>query len=732
MALDENGSHTPRMPIGVSLPRRIARLGELAYNLWWTWRPDGQQVFRRIDPQQWEDCYHNPVDFLRSAKRPQLNAVTHDSAYLELYDQVMAAFDAYMAAEVTWVGRHHPEMAGQTIAYFSSEFGLHESLPLYAGGLGVLSGDHIKEASDLGLPMIGVGFLYTLGYFVQHITEDGWQEAIQERLAFDELPVTPMVDSQGQPIKVSVALPGREVFARIWRVQAGRVPVYLLDSDVEPNSAADRELTSRLYTSDLELRLSQEMILGLGGVRALTALGFQPAVWHMNEGHSAFVVVERLAEAIAAGLPREAAAEQVRASTAFTTHTPVPAGNDEFPLWLIDKYFAAHWPRLGMSRDEFVALGLHRHAWGETFSMPVLALQFARYRNGVSELHGQVSRRLWHFLWPEAAEERVPIGHITNGVHTGTWLARRMRALFDRNLPADWEARLDDQAVWQALDDVPTEELWAVRRVLKRRLLNYIRDRARAQWRTNRVHPVQVVAAGVLLDPDVLTIGFARRFATYKRADLMFRDWERLLRIVHARGRPVQFIFAGKAHPADEPGKHLIQEIYRRIKTAEAGGRLVFLEDYDIQLARYLIQGVDVWLNTPRRTQEASGTSGQKAALNGVLNFSVLDGWWREGFNGSNGWAIGDDQPHDDPAVQDAADAASFYDVLENQIVPLYYNGLDYRAGNGGPADWVGRIKESIRTLAPTFSTRRMLKEYVEQVYLPAVEAEIHAEGMQP
>lgn len=718
MALDENGNGAGFMPIGLTLPRRIARLGELAYNLWWTWNPEAQRVFHSIDPQQWEDSYHNPVDFLRAVKRQQLNAVTYDRHYLDLYDRVFNTFDQYIKANHTWTAKRHPEFQGKTIAYFSSEFGLHESLPIYAGGLGVLSGDHVKEASDLGLPMVGVGFLYTLGYFSQHITEDGWQEAVYNRLVFDDLPVLPVTDEQGLPVKIDLTLPGRQVFARIWKIQVGRVPLYLLDTDVEPNSASDRELTSRLYISDLELRISQQMILGIGGVRALRRLGIHPGAWHMNEGHSAFVGLERLSEMVEAGVTHGAAVEDIKATTVFTTHTPVPAGNDEFPLWLTDKYFAAYWPTLGLARDEFNRLGLHHNAWGDTFSMPVLAIKLSDHRNGVSELHGQVSRRLWQFLYPGTPEDRVPIGHITNGVHTLSWLARRLRNLFNRHLPEDWEARLDDPEVWRRLDDIPDADLWAARLHLKRKLSAYIRDRARDQWLYDGVHPVQVVAAGVLLDPYALTIGFARRFATYKRANLILRDVERLLRIVHSRGRPVQFIFAGKAHPADEPGKLLIQEVYRRIKTAETAGRLVFLEDYDMNLARYLVQGVDVWLNTPRRPLEASGTSGEKAAINGVLNFSVMDGWWREGYDGTNGWAIGDDRSFDNPEAQDAADAESLYDTLENQIVPLFY---DERSADGLPNEWIHRMKNSIRTLAPLFSTRRMLKEYVEQMYVPAL-----------
>ncbi len=700
-----------------SLPRRIRRLGELAYNLWWTWKPDAQRLFRRIDHDLWERTYHNPVQFLRQVERANLNAVAQDRNYLDFYDRIFRMYDQYMRAEETWFLREHPNHINNPIAYFSTEFGLHETLPIYAGGLGVLSGDHLKEASDLGLPLVAVGFLYTRGYFSQHITEDGWQEARFKRLHFEDMPIMPILDEEDAPLTVSVELPGRDVLARLWEIHVGRVPLYLLDTDVEGNSAEDRELTSRLYNSDLEARISQEIILGIGGVRALRNLGYNPTVWHMNEGHSAFMGLERCREMVAAGHSFETAQEKVHQSTIFTTHTPVPAGSDEFPLWLIDKYFSHLWPELGLKRDQFINLARREMSWGETFSMPLLAFRFAKRRNGVSELHGQVARKMWNFLWPDLREEDVPISYVTNGIHTGTWLARRLDHLFRRYLGRDWMEHLDDPDLWEDVENIPDEDLWVVRRHLKRKLVFYMRDRAREQWLRDGVHPVQVIASGVLLDPYALTIGFARRFATYKRAGLILRDLDRLLELINRPNRPVQIIFAGKAHPNDNPGKMLIQEVYRSVKQAENGGRLVFLEDYDMNLARYLVQGVDVWLNTPRRPNEASGTSGEKAALNGVLNFSVLDGWWREGYNGMNGWAIGDEHDYDDPDVQDQKDIESLYDILENEIIPLYYD----RSEGNLPREWIARMKASIRTLGPQFSMRRMIKEYAEQLYLPAM-----------
>jgi starch phosphorylase len=456
----------------------------------------------------------------------------------------------------------------------------------------------------------------------------------------------------------------------------------------------------------------------VGGVRALRALGYNPAVWHLNEGHSAFLILERARELVAAGRTFEQAAERIRASTVFTSHTPVPAGHDEFPVWMIDKYFSAFWPQLGLGREQFLELALRRDPWGDNFSLPILAIRMSGQVNGVSELHAQVARKMWSFLWPKRAVDEVPIAHITNGIHVSTWLARRMRDLYAHHLRPGWEEALDDPAVWEAVEDIPDEALWAVRRHLKRKLAAYIRERARRQWRSGRVHPVQVIASGVLLDPYALTIGFARRFATYKRANLILSDLDRLLKILNRPGMPVQVIFAGKAHPADEPGKDLIQQVYRQVKRSEDAGRLVFLEDYDMKLARYLLQGVDVWLNTPRRPNEASGTSGQKAAVNGVLNFSVLDGWWREGFNGRNGWAIGEDRDDDNPHEQDARDAESLYLTLEEQIVPLFYSE---RTMDLVPRAWLGRVKESIRTLAPRFNIRRVIKEYIAEMYLPSL-----------
>ncbi len=706
-----------KIPNHFDLPRRINRLGELAYNLWWTWQPEAQRLFARMDYDLWERLSHNPIRLLRELERSILNVAAQDKDYLERYDRVFKAYDEYLKKKDTWSQLAHPELTNQPIAYFSMEYGLHETLPIYSGGLGVLAGDHLKEASDLGLPLAAVGIMYGQGYFSQRITEDGWQEAVNNPMNFNDLPVLPVIDEDGQPVLVDVEMPDRLISLRIWEVRVGRVPLYLLDSNVEANAEEDRILTARLYWSDLDKRIMQEVLLGVGGVRLLRAMGYNPQVWHMNEGHAAFLILERARELVASGHSFEQALEMTRGQNIFTTHTPVPAGNDEFPLWLVDRYLGAAWPQLGITRDQFIDLARHQMPWGESFSMGVLALRYSEGRNAVSELHGHVARGMWNFLWPEAERDDVPIISVTNGVHTSNWMARRLQILLAKYFGPDWMDHLDEPELWARLNEIPAEEVWALRQHLKRKMSFYMRDRVRDRWRKGGFHPVQVVASGVLLNPYALTIGFARRFATYKRASLILSDVERLFEVINRPNQPVQIIFAGKAHPADDPGKRLIQDIYRTVKLAENGGRIMFLEDYDMNVARYMVQGVDVWLNTPRRPLEASGTSGMKAGLNGTLNFSVLDGWWREAFNQRNGWAIGEDRDPGPPEIQDPADAESLYTTLENEIIPLYYD----RDAAGVPREWIDRVKESIRTVTPQFSTRRMVKEYVDRLYLPAL-----------
>lgn len=706
------------LPNTFELPARIERLKDLVYNLWWVWNPQARALFSNLDPLLWDDVNHNPVTVLKQTDRAQLNAAACHPDYLELYDRVMAQFDDYLAAKDTWFDQTCPDLRDKSIAYFSFEFGLHESLPVYAGGLGILSGDHLKESSDLGIPLVGLGFIYRQGYFTQHIAEDGWQNTGSYTLPLDELPLIPLLDENKAPVLIWVQLPERKVYARIWEVHVGRRQLFLLDSDVEANQPNDRQLTARLYSSDLDVRISQEILLGIGGVKALDLLGLKPTVWHMNEGHSAFLTLQRIRMAMQEGISYEDAAGMVAHSDIFTTHTPVPAGQDQFPLWMIDKYMVHMWEDLQLTRDQFIDLGKYQQPWGENFSMPVLALKLSDHRNAVSQLHGRVSRRMWQSLFPGVAENDVPVTSVTNGVHMLSWMSGQQRALFDRYFPADWKNRIDDPAVWRVLDEIPDHEFWQVHQYMKDDLYRFIIRRARKLWMDTQHHPVQIIAGGALLNSQVLTIGVARRFATYKRSYLILHDYERLLRIINNPAMPVQIIFSGKAHPADEPGKLIIQQVYRAAKDARTAGRIVFLEDYDMNVARHLVQGVDIWLNTPRRPNEASGTSGMKAAMNGVLNFSVRDGWWCEGYNGSNGWKIGSEQEYSDAGLEDRDDATEIYETLQDQIVPLFYRN---RRGEIPSDDWIRMMKESIRTLAPQFSTTRMLKEYVGSLYLPGM-----------
>lgn len=705
-----------------TLPAAVSRLQDLAYNLWWSWNPDAQILYSAIDEDLWRRVNQNPVKFLRRVRQQQLEEAAQNPDYLDRYQAVLAEFDEYMAADAdTWFRRNFPERQEERIAYFSAEFGLHEALPIYSGGLGILSGDHCKEASDMGLPLIGVGFLYPQGYFTQRINPEGRQEALYEKIDFAEVPATPALAPDGTPVEVHVDLPGRTVYAKVWKIQVGRVPLFLMDTDVERNAPQDRELSARLYGGDHEMRISQEFVLGIGGVRTLRALGHQPTVWHMNEGHSAFLGLERIRELVQQGIGFDTAVEAVRAGNVFTTHTPVPAGHDAFNFELVEKFFWQYWGQLGIDRDRFLNLARHQQEWGPQFSMTVLAFRLSAYHNGVSQLHGHVSRRMWQELWPGTPVEQVPIGHITNGVHTGTWLTKELRDLYSDYFADGWLDRVDEPDVWQAIAEVPDEELWTAHCTRKEKMVGFVRDRLRAQLLRHGEGPRQLARIDGVLDPNALTLGFARRFATYKRATLLFRDRERLRRILNDLDRPVQIVFAGKAHPADEPGKSLIEEIYRMGQEPEFFGKIVFIENYDMNVARHLISGVDVWLNNPRRPYEASGTSGQKAAMSGAPNFSVLDGWWREAYesgpDGSNGWPIGEEREYKNTDTQDEADALSLYATLEDEIVPLYYE----RSMAGMPDGWLAKMRNSIATCGPQFSMRRMLVDYTRSLYVPAM-----------
>ncbi|MCS6844969.1 MAG: alpha-glucan family phosphorylase [Caldilineales bacterium] len=705
-----------RVSVFPLIPEPLKRLTELANNLWWSWDHEAQTLFRDIDPDLWERVQHNPVKFNREVAQHKLDAAAADPAYLERFNAVMARFDAYMNPTETWFSRHFPELAGHVIAYFSAEFGLHEALPIYSGGLGILSGDHCKTASDLGLPFVGVGFLYPQGYFTQHIPQDGWQQALYKKLSFSEVPAVPAVGPDGREVLIKCELPGRDVYAKVWKIQVGRIPLYLMDTDVPQNAPQDRELSARLYGGDQELRISQEFVLGIGGVRAVRALGLNPCVWHMNEGHSAFLGLERLRELVQhEGLTFDEALEVVRASSIFTTHTPVPAGHDVFSWDQMDRFFGHFWPKLGLDRETFLNLARHDQPWGPGFSMTVLAIRCAGMINGVAALHGEVSRDMWRWLWPDTPTDEVPITHITNGVHTLTWLSPEMQALLDRHLGADWLERCHEPAVLDRIYQIPDEEFWAATRAAKERLVQFVRRRARARALRHGESPEVLDEIERLFSSDELLIGFARRFATYKRATLIFRDLERIRRIVHDPQRPVRMLFSGKAHPADDAGKAYIQQIVAIARSPEFWDKVGFIEDYDMAVARYLVQGVDLWLNNPRRPREASGTSGQKAAMNGIPNCSVLDGWWVEGYNGRNGWAIGEARNYMDEQTQDEADARSLYRLLENEIIPLYYD----RGEDGIPHGWVQVAKEAMRSTLWDFSTARMVQEYTTRMYMP-------------
>ncbi len=702
-------------PLNLNLPERIRRLPELANDLWWTWNTPAREVFRRIDYALWRQTAHNPVLMLRNVAPEAFTAGGRDPEFLRFYDAAIDALDRARAARDTWWQHQYGEPG--PIAYFSAEFALHQSLPIYAGGLGVLAGDHCKEASDLGLPLIGVGFMYPQGYFHQSVSPEGWQQESYERLNWADAAIEPAVTADGSPCIVPVPLGNRSVLVSVWRVRLGRVKLYLLDTDLEENAPWDRELSARLYGGDRETRIQQEIILGVGGVRALKALGSSPAVWHLNEGHAAFVVLQRIRDLIESGMTFDAALEEVRRTTVFTTHTPVPAGHDAFPFNLVETHLAGCWGTLGTYRDRFMQLGAYDNGAGVQFNMTALALRTANGVNAVSRMHGIVTREMWGPIWPGTPEDQRPVRTITNGIHLPTWLSHEMIRLFDEYLPTDWRERHDDPSVWEGVQNIPDEALWSARQALRQYLFAFIRERARHRWRDEHVTAARVVVAGTLLDPNALTIGFARRFTGYKRAELIFRDPERLQGILNAARRPVQIVFAGKAHPADETGKHHIQQVYRRAIDPTFAGRIAFVDDYDLHVAHFLVQGCDVWLNNPRKPLEASGTSGMKASVNGVPHLSIGDGWWAEGFTGANGWQIDGRPTSDDLDAIDAADAAALYDLLEREVVPAFYE----RDTNGIPRRWLTVVRQAMATVAPRFSARRMVKEYVEYMYAPAL-----------
>lgn len=699
------------------LPERLSGLAELSYNLWWSWHPAARMLFKTLNRVAWKESGHNPVKMLNELPREVFEAASKDPQYLSMYDDIIARFRDEMKTDDGWFSRNVSDPQCLPIAYFSAEYGLQHSLPFYAGGLGFLAGDHLKECSDLRVPAVAVGFMYPEGYLRQRIHEDGWQEGVDEMLDRDAAPIERVFDSGGRHLVVKVPFIDPPVYVAVWKVSVGRVPLYLMDTDIDMNDPWNRTISARLYTGDVEHRLRQEIVLGIGGSEVLNALGIKHSVLHLNEGHPAFAILERIRERVSDGASLDDAILNVRNTTVFTTHTPVPAGHDVFPFHLMDKYFSGYYPILGLTRDDFLKPGIHPEAPPAGFNMTAFALRMSAYCNGVSKRHGEVTRTMWHSLWPDAKDENIPISSITNGVHVPTWIEPKMDLLLDKYLGPEWLEDHDNPAGWSMIDRIPDEELWQTHYWLKIKLINFIRDRARQRWTDDRVSPTNIVAGGTLLDPLALTIGFARRFATYKRADLIFQNLDRVKALLRHRWKPVQIIFAGKAHPADDPGKRLLQKIFNWARDPDMGGRVAFVENYDEQLAQYMTHGVDVWLNNPLPPMEASGTSGMKASLNGVPNLSILDGWWIEGFNGKNGWAFGQDDPAS--ANRDDTDAGSLYDLLEKEVVPLYYKIGD----DGIPHDWIAAMKEAIRSNAPLFSARRMVKEYVKRFYQPALKA---------
>jgi len=703
------------------IPEKIVGLKELSENMWWTWNYKSQRLFENIDKKLWETTQRNPIAFLKRVEQQKLNKAAEDAEFNELYQEVMKEFYDYMnESSNTWFRKTHSTFKDGEIAYFCMEYGLHESFPMYSGGLGILAGDHLKSASDLGIPLIAVGLLYKKGYFIQKLNSEGLQESIFLDYDFSDFPITPAKDANGDEIYVDVEMLGRKVFAKVWQVKVGRVSLYLLDTNLMQNDPEDREVTSTLYGGDIEMRIKQEILIGIGGVKAVRKLGYNPAVWHMNEGHAAFLGLERIRELVQEhGLTFQEAIETVRAGNVFTTHTPVPAGNDVFSISLIDKYFGDFWPNLGASRQDFLNLGLDKQPNGEElFSMTILALKLSGRSNGVSRLHGEVSRKLWNHVWPGIEWLEVPINYVTNGVHINTWLNPKLQESLKQYLGTDWMSKIDDPELWNKIDNIPDDELWKAHQEIKKELIEYVRKSIKAQRSRHGETVEQLEEVNKIGDEKALTIGFARRFATYKRADLIFSDEERLKKILNDPDKPVQLIFAGKAHPADKPGQEIIKKIYEYSRKPEFQNKIIILENYDMDMAKHLVSGVDIWLNNPRRPREASGTSGEKAGMNGAINFSVLDGWWVEGYNGKNGWAIGDNRDYDDLKLQDKIDSVSIYNQLEKQIVPMYYE----KEESGISKEWVSRMKESIKSVTSFFNTSRMLKEYTQKLYMPALE----------
>ena len=707
-----------KITVNPQLPKRIGKLSEIANNLWWSWNTEFLRLFKIIDRDLWETCEKNPVKFLKRVSQDRLEAVVENTDFLREYDRLAKEFDDYVTSKNTWFSNKYPENKKDLIAYFSAEYGLDQTIPIYSGGLGILSGDHLKSASDLGIPLVAVGLLYKNGYFHQKINGNGEQETEYNNIELSNLPINPVKDENGEELKIYVKLEKRKVYLKVWQINVGRIKLYLLDSDIDENTPEDREVTLRLYGGDQEMRIKQEIILGMGGTNLLTrALGLNPTVYHMNEGHSAFLILELIKNIIKEKkVSFEVAKDIASSKTVFTTHTPVPAGNDIFPIGLVEKYFKEFWPRLGLDREEFLKLGMKPCTELEPgFNMGIFALKVAGKKNGVSKLHGAVSRELFGDVWPEIAANESPITYVTNGIHTCSWLAPSLKELYNKYLIPYWQDNIYKDEVWENINNIPNQELWGIHQKRKQKLFDIVKENTTNRLRKSGYSYEEINEITSKLNPNALTIGFARRFATYKRATLIFKDLERITQILNNADRPVQLIFAGKAHPADKEGQDLIKRIHEISMMPQFKGKIFLLENYNIAMSRYLVSGVDVWLNNPRRPMEASGTSGQKASVNGVINFSVLDGWWAEGYNQENGWTIGTNAEFTSYEEQDIADSQSMYRTLEEKIIPTYYE----KDENGISEKWMKIMKNSITSTGGKYSTSRMLVDYTNNLYIP-------------
>ena len=707
-----------KITVNPQLPKRIEKLAEVSNNLWWSWNTDFLKLFQMIDKDLWETCEKNPVKFLKLVSQERLEEISNNIEFLKQYDNLTKEFEDYISSKNTWFSNNFTDNKKDLIAYFSAEYGLDRTIPIYSGGLGILSGDHLKSASDLGIPLVAVGLLYKNGYFNQKINGYGEQQNEYQNIELSNLPINPVKDENGEELIINVKFEKRDVYLKVWQVNVGRIKLYLLDSDIDKNIQEDREVTLKLYGGDQEMRIKQEIVLGMGGTNLLTrALKLKPTVYHMNEGHSAFLILELIKNIIKEKkVSFEVAKDIASSKTVFTTHTPVPAGNDIFPIYLVEKYFNEFWPRLGLDREEFLKLGMKPGIELEAgFNMGIFALKVAGKKNGVSKLHGAVSRELFGDVWPEIAANESPITYVTNGIHTCTWLAPTMKKLYNKYLIPYWQDQIYDDEVWKKINDIPNEELWKVHQQRKEKLLNLVKISTTDRLRRCGYNYEEINDIVSKLNPNALTIGFARRFATYKRATLIFKDLERITQILNNQEMPVQLIFAGKAHPADKEGQDLIKRIHEISMMPQFKGKIFLLENYNIAMSKYLVSGVDVWLNNPRRPMEASGTSGQKASVNGVVNFSVLDGWWAEGYDQKNGWTIGTNAEYSSYEEQDIADSQSIYRTLEEKIIPTYYK----KDKDGISENWMTVMKNSIISTGGKYSTARMLVDYTNNLYMP-------------